>query len=167
MTQIDMSHQEVQTLYGNQVRVRVCGLCRQGDRLLMVRHRGLNPANRFWSPPGGGVQFSESAPDALAREFLEETGLIVAISGMLFVSEFIQPPLHALELFFVVDVKGGSLRLGGDPEMSQDNQLIDEVKWMHFDEIKQHPVQEMHQLFQHCQSLDDVFQLKGYWPWGN
>ena len=128
----------------------------------MVRHQGLGPTNTFWSPPGGGIQFSERAADALVREFREETGLDVDISGMLFVSEFVQPPLHALELFFAVAIKSGSLKLGYDPEMSPDRQLIDAVKWMYFDEIKEYPVQEVHHVFQQCKSLDEVFQLRGY-----
>ncbi|WP_080057133.1 NUDIX domain-containing protein [Spirosoma aerolatum] len=164
MTEVDWPRQEVQKLYGHRIRVRVCGLCREGNQLLMVRHRGLGPTNTFWSPPGGGIQFSERAPDALVREFREETGLAVDIGGMLFVSEFVQPPLHALELFFAVKIKSGDLKLGYDPEMSQDNQLIEEVKWMHFDDIKRYPVQEVHHVFQHCQSLDEMFQLRGYVP---
>ncbi|GAB4037140.1 NUDIX domain-containing protein [Spirosoma gilvum] len=162
MTQVELSRQEVQTLYGNQLRFRVCGLCREGDRLLMVRHRGIGPANMFWCPPGGGVQFNETAPEALVREILEETGLDADIGGMLFVNEFLQPPLHAVELFFDVTVKGGTLQQGLDPEMSPDEQIIDEVKWMTFDEIKQYRAEEVHQLFQYCQSMDDVFQLRGY-----
>ncbi len=130
----------------------------------MVRHRGIGPTDTFWCPPGGGTQFGETAPDALVREFVEETGLDVTIGELLFVNEFMQPPLHALELFFAVAVWGGSLRQGLDPEMADDEQIIQEVRLMTFDEIKAYPPHEVHALFQHCHSLDDVFALRGYLP---
>lgn len=154
--------QEVAKLYGNRLRLRVCGLHRTGDHLLMVRHRGIGPTNTFWAPPGGGLDFGETAPAGLAREFIEETGLIVDVKQLLFVNEFWQPPLHALELFFDVAVTGGRLRQGFDPEMSLDGQIIDEVRLMTFAEIKQYPPQNVHAVFGLCQSLDDVFGLRGY-----
>ena len=163
MTQIlDSTRQEVLKLYGNRLRLRVCGLHREGDRLLMVRHRGIGPTDTFWCPPGGGAQFGEAAPAALIREFAEETGLAVEIGDMLFVNEFMQPPLHAMELFFTVHVTGGTLRQGLDPEMGLDEQIIEEVRLMSFEEIKSYPPEEVHALFQYCDSLDDVFQLRGY-----
>lgn len=158
----DSLRQEVMTLYGNRLRLRVCGLYREGDRLLMVRHRGIGPTDTFWCPPGGGAQFNETAPDALIREFAEETGLDVDIGDLLFVNEFMQPPLHALELFFAVRGTGGALRRGLDPEMVVDRQIIDEVRLMDFAEIKRHPPETVHTLFRHCTSLDDVFRLRGY-----
>lgn len=153
---------DVLNLYGNRLRVRVCGLYQEGDRLLMVRHRGLGSTGTFWSPPGGGVEFGETVPGALIREFKEETGLDVEVVDLLFVNEFIQPPLHALELFFKVTVTGGLLRQGIDPEMSADAQLIDDVRLMTFGEIKDRPSEEVHAVFQHCQSLEDMFRLRGY-----
>lgn len=165
MTQVveaDTPREEVLRLYGNRLRLRVCGLYREGNRLLMVRHRGINPSDTFWCPPGGGAQFNETAPDALSREFLEETGLEIQSGELLFVNEFMQPPLHAMELFFTVQVTGGSLRPGYDPEMSLAGQIIEDVRLMSFEEIKQYPPEDVHAMFQHCQSMDDVFQLRGY-----
>ena len=159
---VDSTREEVEKLYGNRLRLRVCGLYREGDSLLMVRHRGIGQTDTFWCPPGGGAQFNETAPKALIREFMEETGLEVEIGDMLFVNEFIQPPLHAIELFFVVQATGGLLRQGIDPEMSLDGQIIEEVRLMSFAEIKSYPPKEVHALFQYCHSLDEVFRLEGY-----
>lgn len=159
---LDSPREEVLKLYGNRLRLRVCGLYREGDQLLMVRHRGISPTNTFWCPPGGGAQFGETAPEALVREFVEETGLEVEIGGMLFVNEFMLPPLHALELFFEVRALSGVIRQGSDPEMSTDGQIIQEVRLMSFDEIKSYPPDEVHDLFRYCESMDDVFKLKGY-----
>ncbi|GAB3015148.1 hypothetical protein GCM10027185_08210 [Spirosoma pulveris] len=159
---VDLPREEVLKLYGNRLRLRVCGLYREGDQLLMVRHRGISPTNTFWCPPGGGAQFGEKAPAALTREFLEETGLEIEPGDLLFVNEFMLPPLHAMELFFTVNVTGGQLHQGTDPEMSLGGQIIEEVRLMTFAEIKSYPPEEVHDLFRYCNSLDEVFQLKGY-----
>ncbi|QJW89370.1 NUDIX hydrolase [Spirosoma taeanense] len=165
MTQVlDSPREEVLKLYGNRLRLRVCGLYCEDDRLLMVRHRGIGPTDTFWCPPGGGAQFGETAPEALVREFAEETGLDIEAGELLFVNEFMQPPLHAMELFFSVQVTGGTLRQGIDPEMSLEGQIIQDVRLMAFDEIKSYPPEEVHALFRQCQTLDDVFRLRGYLP---
>lgn len=48
-----------------------------GGRLLVVQ-RAREPAAGTWSIPGGRVEDGESDHEALAREVLEETGLVVA-----------------------------------------------------------------------------------------
>lgn len=159
---LDKAREDVLKLYGNRLRVRVCGLYREADRLLMVCHRGIGLTDTFWCPPGGGSQFSETATDALIREFDEETGLAITVGELLFVNEFLSQPLHALELFFAVNRVGGHLHQGIDPEMSLEGQIIDDVRMMTFDEIKAYPPHEVHTLFSRCASLDDVFRLRGY-----
>ncbi|WP_345250351.1 NUDIX hydrolase [Nibrella saemangeumensis] len=159
---MDKAREEVTKLYGNRLRLRVCGIYSEKDRLLMVRHRGIGPTDTFWCPPGGGAQFGENAHEALVREFKEETGLDIAVGELLFVNEFMQPPLHALELFFAVKATGGQIRQGSDPEMSLDGQIIEEVRLMSFEEIKSYPPEEVHTLFQRCRSIKDVFELTGY-----
>ena len=96
---------EIAQIYGNRVRLRVCGLCWQGDSLLLIMHK--MGSNDFWAPPGGGVEYGEPIEDALKREFLEETGLTVAIEKFHFGCEFIKAPLHAVELFFQVKKVAG------------------------------------------------------------
>jgi 8-oxo-dGTP diphosphatase len=158
----DKARNEVLRLYGNRLRLRVCGLYRENDRLLMVRHRGINASDTFWCPPGGGLQFGEATREGLVREFDEETGLKIEVGEMLFVNEFREPPLHALELFFAVHRLGGRLRQGLDPEMTLDQQIIEEVRLMSFEEIKSYPPEEVHTLFRRCHSIEDVFALRGF-----
>ena len=96
------------------------------------------------------------------REYEEETGLEIVVQDLLFVHESVRPPLHAVELFFEVKIRRGIARIGTDPEMSAGTQIIQELRWLHFEEIKNFPPNEVHALFQACESLADVKNLKGY-----
>src|SRR5688572_29701526 len=101
---------EIDKTYGNKVRIRVCGLCWRDDQLLMVKHQFGD--RDFWAPPGGGLEFGESLEIALKREFLEETGLSIRSQQFAFGCEFLQDPLHAIELYFHVVEISGKLKIG-------------------------------------------------------
>lgn len=150
--------QEIAALYGGKVRVRVCGLCWEEGKLLLVNHKSLENAN-FWSPPGGGLEFGETIEEALKREFLEETGLVIAITGFAFGCEFIRNPLHAVELFFQVTKVGGALITGYDPEL----QLIQGTKFIREDEILQIPPHERHGILRIAHSERGLKQLSGFY----
>lgn len=117
-------------LYGNRIRVRVCGVCIKNEQVLLVCHRPILGDKNYWCPPGGGVDEGETAEEALRREFLEETGLIVEVGRLLLTKEFVQAPLHAIELYFSVKILEGDLIKGYDPEMNASEQLIKEVSWL-------------------------------------
>jgi len=146
--------------FGNKLRVRVCGLCLDHDRLLMINHHGIKEGD-FWAPPGGGLQFGESMEECLKREFEEETGLTVEVVNFQFICEFIHPPLHAIEAFFQVDIKQGSLRKGTDPEM-KDNQIIEEVKFMSWTEINHLNPDSRHGIFNFVSESLKILDLKGH-----
>jgi 8-oxo-dGTP diphosphatase len=104
--------------YAGKLRVRVVGILRENDSVLLINHIGLNPGNEFWHFPGGGVEKGENIENALKREFLEETGLDIKVGKFLKVNEHISDPLHAIELIFEVEKIGGILSLGQDPELN-------------------------------------------------
>jgi 8-oxo-dGTP diphosphatase len=148
----------VQEIYGNRLRVRVCGLCRQNGQILMVNHAGLRDGP-FWAPPGGGMDLGQSAIETLEREFLEETGLTVTVGPMRFVTEFIHPPLHAIELFYEVTVVGGKMVTGSDPELAS---TIREVRFLSTDEIDSLPVLAKHGAFGLVPTSGRIGELNGY-----
>ncbi len=151
--------------YGNKLRVRVSGLIVRNDKLLMLKHSGLNRANIFWAPPGGGQKSGESCEAALKREFLEETGLVIIPQKFLFIHEYIEAPLHALELFFLAEVKNGTIQLGEDPEMG-DKQILKALQWMHFDDIKKLPKDQKHNIFNILNEPEEILQASGYFQFG-
>jgi 8-oxo-dGTP diphosphatase len=150
--------QEVAKIYGNKVRVRACGICWREDELLMVNHSGITPTD-FWCPPGGGVEFGESIPQTLEKEFKEETGLIIKPGNFLFGCEYIEKPIHSIELFYEIRHENGRLKTGSDPEI----QIIKSVRFMSFDQIKSLPQQELHGIFRHVQTPADFHHLKGFY----
>lgn len=153
---------EIYELYGGQLRARVCGVHVLDHRILMVHHRGAKEGRGFWSPPGGSIQFGETASQALRREILEETLLQATIGRFLFINEFISPPLHALELFFVVEQTAGTLATGFDPELAEDQQIILEVAYLSLEEIRKLPKGSYHSFFSKCNTVDDIFDFQGY-----
>jgi 8-oxo-dGTP diphosphatase len=160
---------EIPEIYTNRVRVRVCGLCWKGEKLLMVNHRGLTPGS-FWSPPGGGVEFGETVQEALVREFTEETGVDILPEQFRFICEYIQQPLpsgqasiHAVELFFAVDHLKGEALKGSDPESDAEHQLITDVKYLSIEEILAIPPDERHGVFRLIKSAADLKSLTGFY----
>ena len=154
---------EAEKQYGHRLRHRVCGICIQDEKLLLVHHKGVGPQGELWSPPGGGMEYGSSAPENLIREFLEETGLEIAVGDFIFLHEYIKPPLHALEIFFEVNILGGELVTGYDPESRQEAQLIQHVSFLSWKEIKQIPSLQLHQLLVHSSSLQDLKSKRGYY----
>ncbi len=145
----------------NMVRLRVCGICVINNELLLIKHQGLGE-DYLWSPPGGGIEFSTSIEENLIREFHEETGLTIEVGDFLFINEFINPPLHAIELFFKVKVIEGELKLGKDPELEFDNQIITGIKFMDVEELNREKSQNIHNILRNCKDTKDILDLRGY-----
>ena len=148
--------------FGNKLRVRVCGILVEDGKILLVKHRSIGKGGKLWAPPGGGLQFGESAEGCLQREFEEETGLKIKVEQYLFTHEFLQPPLHAIELFFKVSRISGKLSRGFDPEMDPNEQIITAVSFLSFDQIKNLEPESLHYVLRILDNLNDLFYLEGY-----
>ncbi len=157
-----MPENAIRRLYGEKLRIRTCGICFSGDGLLLVKHRALTRHGYFYAPPGGGMQYGESAEDCLEREFIEECGLEIEVGSFLFTHEFLRPPLHAIELFFAVEARGGQLITGQDPEMGQGEQIIEQVQYLLPEEIEREKGEQMHHMINLCQNPKDLMKCRGY-----
>jgi len=147
----------IEKVFGGKVRVRVCGLCYKEDKILLVKHDmdGLS----FYAPPGGAVEFGETIADTLKREFKEETCLDIVPDKLLFTTEYINPPLHAIEVFFTLKSWHGMLCTGHDPEM---NSIIEDVAFYSASEITLIPNKQKHHLLHNCNNPRDLLALSGY-----
>lgn len=92
-------------------------------RILMIR-RNIEPSKGKWTFPGGYVDWGESVPAAALRETLEETGLTVALDGLLGVYSYPGTP--------VVIVVYRARVTGGSPRPSHE---IAELTWARPEEI--------------------------------
>ena len=121
--------------YRNKIRVRVNGLLIRDDTLLLVKMFSPVSKEQIWIPPGGGLDYGERMSECLEREFREETGITVTAGELYLVNELLEPPYHAIEFYFWVDYAGGSPVTGKDPEHGENDQILEEVKFIPFSDL--------------------------------
>ncbi|MFT4737928.1 MAG: 8-oxo-dGTP diphosphatase [Cyclobacteriaceae bacterium] len=149
-------------LFKNRVRIRVCGWLIEDDQVLLLKHKNIGPLGYLWSPPGGGLEFGEKINECLIREFKEETNLQIEIVRHLCTNEHISQEHHAIELFFLVKKVNGVLKMGLDPELSQENQIITDAKYFRIDEIQSTNIKAFHSILSKCKSTTDIVNLRGF-----
>lgn len=159
---MDSLRQKIIGEFGNRLRLRVCGISIRDESILLVRHAGIGSEGVFWSPPGGGAEFGMPVKENLVREMREETGLCVEPGRLLFVFETLKPPLHAVEMFFEVTITGGSLITGTDPEMPEADQIIREVRFVPFEEIRENPPHRYHAMVNQLARGSKIEDLSGF-----
>jgi 8-oxo-dGTP diphosphatase len=98
-------------------RIGAYGLSRDdAGRVLLARNSSLSAFPGLWTLPGGGVEQGEHPDDTVVREFAEETGLTVRVTGLRSVTaDVFRLPLtdtweHTDRIIYDVEVVGGSLR---------------------------------------------------------
>jgi 8-oxo-dGTP diphosphatase len=100
-------------------------LIREGCALLV--RRGSEPLRGEWSIPGGTLELGETLAEGVARELLEETGLVVRVLGQIEVFERIyaeksggaskgkkRPRFHYVIVDYLCERVNGKPRAGSD-----------------------------------------------------
>ncbi len=100
------------------------------NRVLLVK-RAQHPGKGTWSIPGGVVGLGETLDQALRREILEETGLLVQPLELVGVAERIfmegeRVQYHYVILDYLCFVQGGALQASSDAE---------QARWFNAEEI--------------------------------
>ncbi|MFA6004297.1 MAG: NUDIX hydrolase [Elusimicrobiota bacterium] len=89
-----------------------------GGRVEVLLTRSLFSGREFVNFPGGGIELGEAPRDALAREFLEETGIAIEPVHILYASQAVhvstQKPWQLVSMYWLVKQVGGTLRAGGN-----------------------------------------------------
>jgi 8-oxo-dGTP diphosphatase len=84
------------------------------DQILLIR-RGRGPAQGQWSIPGGRVELGETLAEAVVREVVEETGLVVVCGPFIGWVERISAHYHYVILdFWASPLDHGPLQAGDD-----------------------------------------------------
>jgi 8-oxo-dGTP pyrophosphatase MutT (NUDIX family) len=107
-----------------QFNYRVAGVAILGGHVLLHQAAG----DDFWTLPGGRLEAMETASDALCREMLEETALVVSVSRLLWIVEnfftYGGKKVHELLLCFemsvpdAVDLQAGFRGTEGTTELT-------------------------------------------------
>ena len=84
-----------------------------GERVLLVQ-RGTPPGAGLWSVPGGKLERGERLADAVAREVIEETGLVVEVGPLVEVVERSGEGFHFVILDYLARAVGGALAAASD-----------------------------------------------------
>jgi ADP-ribose pyrophosphatase YjhB (NUDIX family) len=90
-----------------------------GVGIVLVKRR-YEPLAGQWSLPGGGVEVGETLAEAIAREILEETGLLVDVGPTVEVFDRIlhdaddRVEYHFVLIDYVCRAAGGRLMAGSD-----------------------------------------------------
>jgi len=104
-------------------------IIRDGQILLVLRGNG--PYQRYWSVPGGKVEWGETLEAAVQREVWEETGLTIqagALAGAvdLIIRDNEQVITHHVIIDYFAEVTGGELHPGSDAP---------DVRWVPLNEL--------------------------------
>ena len=92
-------------------KVTASAVVERGRKVRMVR-RGVEPGLGLWSLPGGYVDRGEVVERAAEREVLEETGLKVAVTGL--VGVFSEPGDPVILVTYDSRIEGGLLKPGSE-----------------------------------------------------
>jgi len=113
----------------NTIRVGAAAIIEDKEGRILMGKRNVFPKG-MWVFPGGGINFGETAEDAVIREIKEETNLSISDPKFLTVYEMIVPQnnVHRVIFYFKVKTK--------DTKKIKPSADIEELKWLKLDEIR-------------------------------
>ncbi len=102
-------------------------------RVLLVK-RGKAPAKGLWALPGGKIELGETMTQAVEREILEETGLIIRADHIIHVFDNIIPNKNGDTQFHYVIIDFLAHPLNPEANLIPGDDAAD-AKWVAMDEL--------------------------------
>ncbi len=124
----------------NNIRPIVICLCSFENRILVIDWFDKVKREKFYRPPGGGIEFGEFGKDALIREFQEEFHLELVNIKFLFTLEniFVCDGQKGHEIVLVYDAQlRDAAHYGTILSGKEDNGETFQAYWRSLDEIRQ------------------------------
>ncbi len=90
----------------------------KNDKILLTKVK--SNLEEFYELPGGMKEYNETLVEAVVRECIEEKGILVEISDLIFVREVIEetdildPEIHQIEYYFACNIAKKSLDVKPD-----------------------------------------------------
>jgi 8-oxo-dGTP diphosphatase len=103
------------------------------DRVMLVK-RAHPPLAGEWSIPGGALEMGETLRQAVAREALEETGLVIEVGELLGVFDRILRDAGGRIRYHYVLIDFLCRRIAGEPQAAGD---AAEARWFTRGEVRQ------------------------------
>jgi len=107
----------------------------QNNKVLVVCQRKPNNQD-VYILPGGGIHTNEDIFTAAKREVQEESCLKIKPVKLLYLKELFGPNLHSFEFYVLGKIISGRLKLGHDPELSHDSQILKKIIFVPFKDLK-------------------------------
>ena len=114
-------------------RSRSMALVTRGDQILLVEHHF--PERNFYILHGGGIEENESPEEAALRELFEECGVVGEIIRPLNIT--FKEENRKEYTFEVKIAPDAEVVKGGDPELSEEEQVICSVGWKRLSDLNE------------------------------
>ncbi len=99
--------------------------------MLLVEHHFFSTGERYWGPPGGRQEPGETDVGTVAREVLEETGLVVKVEKVLLDEPYEGEGRYNRYLTYLCRPLSGTARPGSEPEADTARLYeISAVRWI-------------------------------------
>ena len=121
------------------MRLRAGIILIQDDHLALIKR--VKQGRLYYVLPGGGVQEGEFSEMAARREALEELGVEVAITRLLFINETLNSKFGNCQLYYLAERVTGAFGTGTGEEFSRsDDHGLYQAVWLPLSELSSYEV---------------------------